>query len=188
MYCLWYQTFFELCIIINRRDTSSFIIQLVPYSDIIFLQDLDKLKVKISYKLSYHTVSSTKFYVISYDYELCKITSILCTFFVNNAASTMASLTLGNGLFVWISILTASKTYIQYCPFKLYFTNNEPGNTIHILYKISIFRLLVIRVINKLGVHYYKRFFSKRLQHMLATIYYILPKENCKLNRVILPY
>ena len=51
-------------------------------------------------------------------------------------------------------------------PAEFIFTKNEPGTTIH---KIFIFKLLLIHVINKLGVYYYKRFLSKRLPHMLAT-------------------
>ena len=99
--------------------------------------------------------------MISYNYELCKITLIQCTIVANNVASTMTSqaqsscLTLHNGLFVWIFILTASKTYIQYFPLNIYLTNNEPGTTIHILYKTIIFKLVLIHVINKLGVYYY---------------------------------
>ena len=117
---------------------SSFIIQIILYSDSIPTR---LKKVKISYRLSYHTVSLTKCHVISYNYEPCKIPSIQCTFVVNNVASTMISqahsscFTLHNGLFVWTCILTASKTYIQYCLLNVYLTNNEPGTTIrYILY------------------------------------------------------
>ena len=99
--------------------------------------------------------------MISYNDELCKITLNQCTIVVNNVASSMTSqahsscFTLHNGLFVWICKLTASKTYIQYCPSNIYLTNNEPGTTIHILYKTIIFKLLLIHGINKLGVYYY---------------------------------
>ena len=170
MYCLRYQNIhillgnvlisIDVTQLYESRDihlVSNFIVQLILYSDIPTIFKL----VKMSYRLSYHTVSLTKCYVICYNYELCKITSTQCTFVINNAASTMISqahssfLTLHNGLFVWICILTASKTYIQYCLLNVYLTNNEPGTTIHTLYKIIIFKLLLIHVINKLGVYYY---------------------------------
>ena len=99
--------------------------------------------------------------MISYNNELCKITLFQCTIVVNNVASTITSqahsscLKLHNGLLVWICILTASKTYIQYFPLNIYLTNKEPGTTIHILYETIIFKLLLIHVLNKLGVYYF---------------------------------
>ena len=69
------------------------------------------------------------------------------------AQAHSSCLTLHKVLFVWICILTASKTYIQYRLLNVYLRNNEPGTTIHTLYKIIIFKLLLINVINKLGLY-----------------------------------
>ena len=94
--------------------------------------------------------------MISCNYELCKITLIQCTFVVNNVASTMTSqahsscLTLHNGLVVWICILPYLHTKL---PVECNLRNNEPGTTIHTLYKIIIFKLMLIHVINKLGLY-----------------------------------
>ena len=79
---------------------------------------------------------------------------------------------------MWICIPTPSKTYIQYCPFNVYLTNNEPGTTIHILYEIIIFKLLLIHVIKKLGVYYYKRFFFKTTaRHACNNILHLTQKQ-----------
>ena len=89
---------------------------------------------------------------MSYIYELWEITSVWCTFVVNDVASTMkrqthcSCMTLHNGLPVWLLHSAAAKTYKQYL------TNNEPGTTGHILYKKIILKLLLIHAINKLGV------------------------------------
>ena len=103
--------------------------------------------------------------MISYSYELSKITSIQFTFVVSIVALTMKSpahsscLTLHNGFFYvlfcildYIQLTYNIQTYIQYCPLNVYLTNNEPSTTRHILYKIIIFKLLLIYVIYKLGV------------------------------------
>ena len=76
--------------------------------------------------------------MIGYSYELWKITSILCTFVANNDHDKSS-----------FCILTRSKPYIQYC----HLTSIEPGTTIHILYKLIIFPLLLIDVINMHGVY-----------------------------------
>ena len=121
--------------------------------------------VKISYRLSYHTAYLTICYVISYSYELLKITSIQCTFVVSNVVSTLripahsSCLTHHYELFVWLlhtdlhTIHIQLKTYVQYCPLNVYLTNDEPGTTRHILYNKILFWLLFIHVIFKLGVY-----------------------------------
>ena len=84
--------------------------------------------------------------------------SIQCTFVVNNVASKMKSqarsscMTLHNGLFLWLLYADGVQNIIQYCLLKVYLKNNEPGTTRYILYKIIIFKLLLIHAINKIGV------------------------------------
>ena len=112
--------------------------------------------IKINNRFSNNTVSLTKCYVIRYTCDLWKITSIQCTFVVNKIASTIkrkdhsSCMAPQNGLFVWLLHTDGVQTYIQYCPSKVYSTNNEPGTTRRILFRIIIFKLVLIHVIYKL--------------------------------------
>ena len=139
------------------REAPGFAVARHIYIFLVGLQDLNTLMVETSYILAYHTACLTQCYVISYGYELWKITSIQCTFVVSYVASTSQAhncyLTLHNGLFVWLLHTDLHTTYIKHTHLRTIlsvkgkFENYEPGITRHILHKIITLRLLLIHVI-----------------------------------------